>query len=223
MSNEIKNLKKAILNSGIHLEIQVSQLLQKSGWKTVNQFPYFDEIDKKIRALDVVAMKKIGLAIECKKATDHPWTFFVVPKSDPWPKIILEKGAIRTTMGKEVPPSQFPKSHILDEKINVGTIEYTPFSKKDDFFEAKHQVLSGLHYANPSKETKELGFPVYPVIVFEGKMWEFYLDKGELQLKPLEYLHFIASSPLSQGDFLIDVVNITYLPKFLEAVDQETK
>jgi len=222
-NNKIDKLKEDILKSGIPLEILVSQLLQKDGWKTANQFPYFDGREEKIRAVDVIALRKIGLVIECKKATDHPWTFYVAPKSDPWPKIIIEKGHVRTSRGKEVPPSKFPKSHIFDKDVKAGMISYVPFGKRDDFFEAKNQVLSGLYYTNPTKETKELGFPVYPVIVFDGDMYEFYLDKGELIIKPIEYLHFIASSPISRGDFLIDIVNIAHLPKFLKLLDHETK
>ena len=220
---KIDKLKEDILKSGILLEVEVSQLLQNDGWLTANQFPYFDERMEKIRAVDVIATKGICLIIECKKATDHPWIFYTASKSDPWPNVILKEGRIKTSTGKEVPPSSFPKSHLLDMNIRAGMIAYVPFQKKDDFFEAKNQVLNALFYTNPKMETEELGFPIYPVIVFDGEMYDFFLDKGELLMKPTDYLHFIASSPISREEFLIDVVRKTYLPNFLKVSNQEIK
>jgi len=219
----IDALRKDILKSGIPLEIEVSQVFQKHSWKTANQFPYFDEKEKKIRAVDVVATKNIALVFECKKSTDHPWAFYTAPKSHPWPELIVKGGVIRTSKGAEVPPTTFPHSHILDAKIKAGMISYTPFGKKDDFFEAKNQVLNGLFYVSPKKEDGAPGFPTYPVIVFDGEMYEFYLDNGKLRIAPIVYLQFIASSPISRGDYLIDVLRKSYLLKFLEIVNHESE
>jgi len=226
--NKIDKLKEDILKSGVLLEIEVSQLLQNDGWLTVNQFPYFDERQEKIRAADVTATKRIakkgiGLIIECKKATDHSWIFYTASKLDAWPALILKEGRIRTSTGKEVPCSSFPKSHLFDMNIRAGMIAYVPFQKKDDFFEARNQVLNGLFYANPDLKMDQLGFPIYPVIVFDGEMYDCFLDKGELLMKPTDYLHFITSSPISREEFLIDVVRKTYVQNFLKVINQEMK
>ena len=220
---KIEKLKNDILKSGIPLEIEVSQLLQKDGWGTAYQFPYFDKIRGKNRAADMIATKKVGLVIECKKATDHPWTFYTAPKSDFWPRFILKRGKIKTSYGKEVAHSSFPNSHLWDESIRVGMISYIPFKKRDDFFEAKNQVLNAMFYTNPLKKTEKLGLPVYPVIIFDGEMYDFFLDRGELLIKPTGYLHFIASSSASRSSFLVDIMRKTYLPKFLQVINQEMK
>jgi len=83
MTDTLKNLKEDIIKSGLPTEIQVTNLLRQDNWIVINQYPYVDQKEHKVRTLDILAGKlfKNGklciLYIECKKGVDHPWVFYV--------------------------------------------------------------------------------------------------------------------------------------------------
>lgn len=85
---KIEKIRKYILKSGFPSEIEVGNILRKKGWIVVNQSPYIDQTTKKIRTIDVSALKlglqppMLGfqLIIECKKSRKHEWVFHTQPK-----------------------------------------------------------------------------------------------------------------------------------------------
>jgi len=61
----------------------------------------------------------------------------------------------------------------------------------------------------------------FPVIVFDGPMWEFYKEEGKLKVEEIEYLQHISAmfNEEMEGPILIDVVKFSFFPDFLKLVD----
>src|SRR5450759_4211564 len=83
-------VKKEIEKSGLPTEIKATNALNNEGWAVYNEYPYLDNDENKIRALDIVANRAFmrtnsqeeqndsdcSLYIECKKSDKHSWVFF---------------------------------------------------------------------------------------------------------------------------------------------------
>ena len=92
MSDEKSKIKKDIEKSGLPLEIEVTSIIEKSGWEVQNQSFYWDEDEKKGRTIDITAFKalseelgvydrhRVALFIECKKSST-PWIFYTRHKT----------------------------------------------------------------------------------------------------------------------------------------------
>jgi len=227
----LEKLRSDIMKSGIPLEIEVSQTLRRDGWLVINQFPFLDEDKKKVKILDILALKlhqgfllmaqgkAMALLIECKKATDHPWTFYTTSKeSDVSAGFSSLIDLLKKVFSEKVPISQILTSHILNTSIKIGTISYIPFKKRNDFFRAASQVTNASIYFQKSGWR----FIYYPVIVFDGDMYEFYIDQENLKLQPIGYIQFFAGGTTTKiAPTLIDVVKKTYLSEFLKLVNEE--
>ena len=87
--NQIDYLKQKIKKTGYPLEIQISSLLDKKNWGTVqNTCSYFDREEGKLRDIDITVGNFYGppkiaplmlftqLIIECKKSDNFAWVFF---------------------------------------------------------------------------------------------------------------------------------------------------
>ena len=112
--------------------------------------------------------------------------------------------------------------HIV-RNIKLGTISYTPYKKKDDFFVALNQVLNASDYYTKQvkKSDKKLDFRVYPVIVFDGEIYEFSIQDGELKIEPIEYLQYLSWGRAKMEINLVDVVRKDYFEEYLKIINQE--
>jgi len=84
-------LKKEILKTGFPLEIEISSKLDKEWQNVINTDSYYDNDEKKLRDIDIVAYDEMfsdkilpiclftGLVIECKKDINLAWVFFTRP------------------------------------------------------------------------------------------------------------------------------------------------
>lgn len=242
-NEKIKKIIKDIRESGYPLEIEISSILRKDGWFVVNQYPCIDQKTKDVRVTDIMAMKTwlsgarasgLRLIIECKKS-NKPWVFYTSSKeSDLWTSLISAVDAIKKSLYfpkslEMLTPEQqavtlsshIEKSHLMNLSIKVGTICHVPFRRKkddkDDFFKATNQVLSALEY-----EREKLKLITYPVIVFDGEMYEFDIKQQEIEIKPIGYLQFITVERAEYpAPCIVDVMRKTHFHEFLRLVNTE--
>ncbi|MEH1903181.1 MAG: hypothetical protein V7L04_17650 [Nostoc sp.] len=79
------NLEKYHLNikkTGFDLEFRISEILRKSGWSTINNKYYIDDVKEEVREIDIIAYKVMTtkdirifttLVISCKKSEKNLW------------------------------------------------------------------------------------------------------------------------------------------------------
>lgn len=229
---KLDKVKKEILKSGIPTEIEVSSFLRKDGWFVVNQDAYLDEDEKKVRAIDISAMKgkaneAIILLCECKKSEGHAWAFYTHhKKADIYAGLLSFVETLRVAQHIRLgfdDDQQKLKSHFSDMNVKVGTIGRVLFKKKDDFFEALQQVLKALAYNKKKFKIPDTYFFAYPVIIFDGQIYEFDIkDDEEVEIKPIAYLQFIGTLKEEKlRPCLVDVVKKSYFPEYLSLVNKE--
>jgi len=231
----IEGMKKIILKSGYLLEIDVADALRKNGWSVFSQYPYMDQKTGKVRLLDILAMKRVSkrfgvsLLIECKKATRHGWAFSSVGKSKMEVQVPLAR--LDYLVGKlqefiDLPAvledvDRIDGFHPMKVETRVGTSCCIPPGHKDDFHEAVLQLLNSIRSVRDRMVTQM----TFPIIVFDGPMWEFYRDAGELKVKEIEYLQYLSAmlNEGMKGPILIDIVRFPFLPDFLNLVDSSVQ
>lgn len=108
-----------------------------------------------------------------------------------------------------------------------------------NIFEAANQVTKALNYhlermrrvdVLSVKEAKGIGelydqplVMCYPVIVFDGLMFELTYYKGIAKLVPTQYVQYLFSHkfPLLGDKFIIDIVHIDFLEQYLKMINDE--
>ncbi len=240
---KIKKIREYILKSGFPLEIEIGKILRKNGWIVGNQWPYIDKESGKIRSADVFAMKmrlqppKFGvtLLVECKKGLKHDWVFHTQEKEKEFfPFLGVFVDFLKKFEGiplnyelayqseNETVDSKLSGIHLLDNSIKIGVFNIIPSAKdKDDFYIATNQVISALRARGKRKGVKsEITFPV---IVFDGEIFEFYKENDETKILPTNHLQFMSfeKSELGTLPCLIDVVRKTYFSEFLQLIERD--
>lgn len=248
-SKKIEKIREYILKSGFPSEIEIGDILRGNGWIVVNQLPYIDKATKKIRTVDVSALK-LGLQpplmgfqlfIECKKSIQHEWVFHTQPKEGEFlPALVtifellrriaqppllskLQELAndynLKKLFGLQSSSlnaiNKLSNLHILNKNIKIGVLHVNP-DKKDDFFEATQQMRSTLE----SNDKASKAFAVFPIIVFDGEIYEFYQEKGEMKVLPTNHLQFVSYGEETEP-YMIDVVRKAYFPQFLKLIETD--
>jgi len=217
-----EKILEGVTEKGMRLEIQVTKILSENHFSVFNQVPYYDPIKKKIRTIDIkTSISKINyekaefkvekiltLYIECKKNKQAKLIFFL--KSDLLGKIevfsrLFQKGVL----------SQLDRRYFYEGNA-IGIIHQVVFGG-DFFYGAQMQVLKSIEYLVGQIDNKiEL---VIPVIVFEGDMYELYLEKDEYKIRPIHFVQFLSSGiPEDNTSVFIDVVDIKVFQTYLELV-----
>jgi len=187
----------------------------------------------------------IILLAECKKSEEHEWVFYTQQKEADYLSFM---GAIFDTVRKVTSPqvseqleqlmakatlgdifnietrssnilSKLSGLHILNRSIRMGLFSVAPFRKdggKDDFFEATQQIISSIESLAEGMK----GLIVFPLIVFEGEVYEFYPDDGELTILPTNHVQFI-SFGADLTPHLIDIVKKSHLAEFLKMIETD--
>lgn len=259
-SAKVKKIREYILKSGYPLEIEIGNILRKTAWIVGNQWPYTDSKEKKIRAIDILAMRlmhrQLGLmmVIECKKSEKHDWVFYTQQKErellpllgtfvDFLKKIakppISEKLTqlyATSTLGElfgaktssSALLSKLSGLHLLNPEIRMGIFNVIPTkegenqprgkksTERDDFFEATQQLISALESIGGGMKN----FIVFPVIVFDGELYEFYQSENEMEFMPINHVQFI-SFGTEMSPCMIDIVRKTYFHQFLKIMEND--
>ncbi len=227
--DKIERIRERILRSGFPLEIEIGNLLRKHGWLVFNQMPYVDKESGKIRLADVVAIKmeihqKISgvlLLIECKKSRKHDWIFHTQEKiKEPLPLLGMLVDFIAKMRGSKIPyEGKLSGLHILDTTIRVGVLHMISSKDRDDFHVATGELISALRSIRETMKS----YIVFPMIVFDGEIFEFYQENNETKVLPTSHLQFMSFEKTSSGTkpLLIDVVRKTHFSEFLKVIEHD--
>lgn len=244
-SDKIQKIRKYVEKSGYPLEIEIGDILRKSGWFVINQWPYV-ESDTRVRFADILASKlpsKLGLPllIECKKSEQHPWVFHTQRKESEFLPLLgmlvdilmkiknpslstkLQELLANQSMGQSLGLdtrssrllSKLKSLHGMNMNTKIGLFNVIPDSK-DDFFEATQQINSVIQ--NLPQTMKNL--VVFPIIVFDGEMYEFYKEAESMKILPIDHVQYILFRPYSPL-YLIDVVRKSYFSEFLKTIETD--
>jgi len=230
MTDLVEKLKEDINKSGLPTEIQLTNMLKQDNWILINQYPFIDQREKKIRTLDILAGKlfKNGKAcilyVECKKAEDHQWVFYTSRGFGETLSLLLrvaEDAAkrIRTKkkdVKKEGPLYSFHPSYPSDQ--SMGLISYIPFGKGDDFNVARNQILSAIESKKLVTSEKLV---IYPVIIFNGDIYEVQSKNHDIGLNKTDYIVFLSPMISDITPILIDVVTLRSFPSYLNRLSEE--
>jgi len=225
----LEGIKKIIEKSGYPLEIDIANILRQRKWMVFHQFPYLEKIEKKIKLVDLYAINPytreptVSLLVECKKSTKHGWAFYTIEKHQEMQSVAaLWVDFLKKIQGYDVKSEptngrkitlQLEGFHLANPEMKMGTLCCIPPNHHDDFHEAIYQVLDAL--TSIPRRTPEV---IFPVIVFEGPMWEFHKNK-DLEIHEIEHLQYISANPDTGSAQLIDIVNKSYFADFLRLVD----
>lgn len=248
----IRKIKEDIKKSGVPLEIEVSSKLKEDDWNVISHDYYVDDEEKISREIDVAAWKRFEirgrlhdyfnmyLMVECKRSLEKPWVFYTSAKGE----------EIEVPQFHDRKMHQRPRARTVDQLVEEykwtrhihhfssmfdknAIIGYEPFmkGKGERIFEASMQVIKALAYSRVSISRRlslvSRGlFLWYPVIVFDGHMFEYTLDE---EVKPARYLQYLvrhrfrdpSTSALVGDGFLIDVLRKDFLAEYLRILRKE--
>lgn len=208
-----------------------------------------DKTTKVFRPIDVVGFKLgskpsmpgFQIIVECKKSEKHDWVFHTQPKEGEFYPALLtiieffkklghpamlsklqglaNSYSLETLFGLSSSSMEITNKlnglHFLDKDVKIALMHVIP-DAKDDFAEATQQVASILK--NVSDEQKAI--LIFPVIVFDGAMYEFSIEGEDIKVFPTNHIEIISwqdgSSPC-----MIDVVRKSYFPTFLKMIEKD--
>lgn len=183
------------------------------------------------------------IAVECKKSDTHAWVFYTRPLVHP--SHIHISAQYRDNFSHSSIPSSV-ESFLFDnlklhydyfEKVAIAYDEIKKTKKEGktkarrEIFEAVVQLIKFLCYemgpaVEPSAPTTRFNILIlFPIIVFDGDMFEVTLKSGRPKLERKKFLllktHY--RSPYSQKveGFLIDIVHRSYFPRFMEILNRD--
>lgn len=187
------------------------------------------------------------MVIECKKSNTHAWIFFTIPEIYRTPYFtgqtfeFLDAFAdAKYSVLEEILPSfrdmrgesflhydKFQRIAVTSHEIRLD--KKIAQKGRNEIFESRNQIVKCIsyHFGGLRKHVKA-GSPsklirfFFPVIVFEGRMYECIVEKGKLNLMEKNHILFRThyrpkyhASPLSYG---IDVVKREYFRTFLKDI-----
>jgi len=193
----------------------------------------------------------VALLIECKKSEEHEWVFYTQKKEGDFLPGLWTLGDFFTKLGESSISNRYVELmketrtysflgarypaekrrellakvsgiHVLDKAIRMGVLCKVISLKskvKDDFHVATQQVLSALQGMSESVKS----FMVFPVIVFDGEMFEFFQEGDDWPVLPIDHLQFTSFQKAEIGRLpcLIDVVRKTYFPEYLKIIERD--
>jgi hypothetical protein len=163
------------------------------------------------------------LFIECKKS-DKNWVFYDDPDQTQAFYNVITRYMISNPRGKK--GLRKTSNHPESNSTIISTLYQIAGKKqkeRDNLFEAQNQVLKAIHYSKDFSTEELKRTLVYPLIVFDGKMFSCRLIDDELEFFPANYIIFF-SRGFTEDPYptLIDIVTLDYLPRYLELVEKET-
>ena len=251
MKDKIDYIREELEKTGFPLELEIYSILWNDDWIPTTQDFYFDEDEQKGRFIDIssIQMPKFtqtweiinplkplyisyNLAIECKKSSEDNWVFF--PIDDYY---VNHDGQTHSTIRDKINNVSFWNhitgqgfAHYNPTKNKIASL-YTIFPKgKNDIFEATMQLIKYISYEKskikPRNGKNDIQSLWFPIIVFDGKMWNVFFKDGILnEIK--ESNHTILKCRYRSnitGDaegYCIDVVNKKYFVDILKIIKND--
>lgn len=245
MSEELENkILKEIAKTGFPLELRVSELLNNMGYHIANNLFYVDLDEGKGREIDLRALKNYNfnlgskqyyvrhlLLIECKKSLDKPWVIFTSPETvyDSAYYEVDCLGANFSTNIKWVEKhlDQLESIHPFCKCKNRGRSFFEPFKNNQTNETIVKALMSSAKASIGMRDVKfasggnSICF-YYPIVVFEGKLFEAFLKNGEIVINETDRLmvsFFYESSKYKNEKFIIPIITEKSLTPFLNELD----
>jgi hypothetical protein len=189
---------------------------------------------------------RLELAIECKKSETHAWVFYTRPRI-PMSYIYME-GQLTTTFPKrktfsaessewffetECMPlhyDSFNRIAIAYDELKKAKLEKSE-SHRREIFGATNQLVKFVNYLNHKTESRLSELPkdspyrerimiLFPIIVFDGDLFEVFLDSGEPRLWKTKHIllstHQYCPYCKESKSFTIDIVHRSYFDEFTD-------
>jgi len=183
------------------------------------------------------------LAIECKKSESNAWVFFkrkmklgtfgfegqYLDYITAWNIQEWFSPIYATLLGN----LHYYKSREFSRAYKQIKLQKDRASSKDEIFEAINQLVKYLSYEIENYVDLYKGGKMkimsnifyFPIIVFDGKLYEAVLNDGQLGLKKVNHTTFLTfyrprHAP-GRLPFLMDVVQRNHFPKFLRLIEKE--
>ncbi|MDF9449914.1 hypothetical protein [Bacillus toyonensis] len=254
MKQDLKEkLLKDIQKTGYPLELKITNIFNKYGWRTRSNSYYIDKDENKGREIDLIASNweklqddenylemSFYFVTEIKTAWTKPWVLFSVTENNDW--YIRHSVNLEFNKGVQHSPKieRYFSKNVLNVQSRLGKSFYEGFSgngSRDDIYKALSGSVKALeHYkessfASKDQSTDKIIDYYIPLIIIDGPLFEAYLDdKGEIQLEEVEYMQaaFNYLSPnynigSKYGSSIVHIIRFGYLEEFLEKYGEDMK
>ena len=256
MSEEIlENIKREVKKTGHPLSIEISGILNEKSWYVKNGPRYYSENIDTFREIDVVSIRESSfikdafdtLIIECKKSDSGNWVFFRQNRKnrDQYTlNIAQQDGTI--LVGKIYSWIEdhklFQKHYYFDKQLS--TYYFIPFMDPDNEKKGKvldkaiNQVIMATgFYLGQREGTHGRIMFYYPIIVFDGRLFEVIHRNGEMEVEEVRHVSLLVEMEMSEPTkvgiintskgqrlltskkFIVDVVQRDYFRDFLMNFD----
>lgn len=255
MSEETNFLKKKLLETGFPLEVLIYSKLKSQSKFVKHQDYYYDLNEKITRSIDLIAdlftnplnwsvgdpakfFIDSSMVIECKKSKKH-WVFFPIKGS-----FGFRNGQMCAQLHNDFGfyvTSEIDltyKGHQINNPLGLSSaykVIDEDRKNPNDIYEATMQLIKYIQYNKNMILSNELNKKIpyryqvylwYPIIVFEGKMWNAYLKDGEIDV--IESTNHVILSyetksinSLSSNCYLIDIINPEYIEELYKSLKEE--
>lgn len=239
-----ENLERKILEeiskTGFPLELRISELLNNMGYYVANNLYYVDRDEDKGREIDLRALKNYDfkienkpyfvrhcLLIECKKSSKKPWVIFTSPEtsydSEYFDVDCLGADFDADTQDIQKSFENLEGIHPFCKSKRRGRSYFEPF-KDNQTGETIVKALMSAAKASIGMRDNEFASGsnsicfFYPIIVFEGRLFEAYLDKSEIKILETDNImvsFFYESAKYKNERFTIPVITENSFELFL--------
>lgn len=239
---------KEIEKTGFPLELRVSHLLRERDYFVAQSLYYLDEEEEKSREIDIRALKNYTFErkcnpenpknsyfvrnyffIECKKSDSKPWVFLSSPKGEYDGELSLLPCSVDNTIVLSFQDYDMLETiHPFSTNNMRGRSYFEPFKNNETgetiFRALNSAVKSTLYYMNKNKEDShnyDISF-YYPLIIFDGKLFEAYLKNGDIKVKETDIVlvSFNYKSKNYHGEcFTVPVIKESALNNFLDNIE----
>lgn len=245
IDDEKKNIIKEINKTGFPLELRVSKFLQDNGFHVANNLYYIDQDEGKGREIDLRALKnyeyKAGgksyfirhcLLIECKRSAKKPWVVFSSPQSiyDRNFFFLQCRGVKKDIKWVDtIVPVKMGEIHPFSMHELRGRSFFEPFKNIDGGVTIYKSLITSVKAAIAMRNN-EFGARAkgnvciyYPIIIFDGKLYEAYLDeKNKIKTQEVDTVivsFYYESLKYKDERFLVPIVTERYLSSFCSDLD----
>lgn len=252
MSEDIlEKVKQEVKKTGHPLSLEVSEILNENGWFVKNGPRYYSEDIKSLREIDIVASRAsffVGkavdkLIIECKKSEGGNWVFFRQNRKNRdlytlnivGPDGVALIGRVYSWIGEK---ELFQKHYYFGKPLS--TYYFIPFVNPDKEKKSKvldkainQVIMATVFYLGQREGAAGKVVLFYPIIVFDGKLFEVIFNNGEMEIEETHHVsllveleiekptaHDAVPGPkgprvLTSKKFIIDIVRRDYFKDFL--------
>lgn len=223
---------EAIERTGYPLELRVSEELEELDYFVANNLYFVDKDENKGREIDIRGLKNYSfkeggseyfvrhcLMIECKKSISKPWVIFTSPQN-PYDKELSELECRGVKKGR-----QWHSPELLMELEKFHPFKVHPRRGRTFFeaFKGESAETSGTIFkslttavkATIAMRSEEFAAGknsvcfYYPIVIFEGRLFEAYLENGKVIIKEVDSImvsFFYQSANYPDESLIVPVV-----------------